>query len=80
MVQRNDLTGFFAIGVKPSGDGYRPDERAALAEAAQKIGFDLHALRIEKAEAEAAARTAENAILRAEIGTLKEVIVASATA
>lgn len=52
MIQRNDLTGFIALGHKPSGDAYRPDERAVLAEAAQKIGLDLHALRIEELESE----------------------------
>jgi len=56
MIQRNDLTGFIALGPKPSGDAYRPDERAALADAAQKAGLDLHALRIEELETEAAAQ------------------------
>ena len=59
MLQRNELTGFVILGLKPSGDAYRPDERQALAEATQKIGADLHALRIEElqqANAELSAR------------------------
>ena len=51
MIQRNDLTGFIALGPKPSGEAWRPDERTALAQAAQQIGLDLHALRIEELEA-----------------------------
>ena len=51
MIQRNELTGFIALGAKPSGDAWRPDERTALGQAAHQIGLDLHALRIEELEA-----------------------------
>lgn len=67
MVQRNDLTGFIALGGTPSGDLYRPDERAVLAEAAQKIGLDLHALRIEELETESAAQKARADTLEAQM-------------
>ncbi len=50
MIQRNDLTGFIVLGPKPGEGAYRPDERAALAQAAYQIGLDLHALRIEELE------------------------------
>jgi hypothetical protein len=40
------------IGAKPSGEDYRPDEQEALAAAAQRIGMDLHALEIDRLEAE----------------------------
>jgi hypothetical protein len=49
---RNELTGFFALGAKPSQDAYRPDEIALLAGAAAKIGLDLQSLRVERLEAE----------------------------
>ncbi|HZV85488.1 MAG TPA: hypothetical protein VFF48_10930, partial [Brevundimonas sp.] len=52
LVQRKDLTGFFVLGPKPSGELYRPDERETLADAAARIGLDLHALRVEALEAE----------------------------
>lgn len=48
MVQRSELIGFVAFGPKPTGDAWRPDETALLAEAAEKIGLDLHALQVEQ--------------------------------
>lgn len=63
MIQRNDLKGFIALGPKAGGDAYRPDERQALADAAHKIGLDLHALRIEELETEAAAQKTRADIL-----------------
>jgi hypothetical protein len=53
MIHRAELTGFAVLGLKPSGDGYRPDERTVLAWAAHQIGLDLHALEIERLEDEA---------------------------
>lgn len=47
IVQRSEITGFFALGAKPSGENYRPDERDALAAAVQKIGHVLDALKTE---------------------------------
>ena len=52
LIQRKDVTGFFAFGPKPAGELYRPDEREALAEAAARVGLDLHALRVEALEIE----------------------------
>lgn len=56
LVQRKDLTGFFVLGPKPSGELYRPDELEILAEAAGRIGLDLHGLRLEALEAESQAQ------------------------
>lgn len=56
LVQRKDLTGFFVLGPKPSGELYRPDELEVLAEAAGRIGLDLHGLRLEALEAESQAQ------------------------
>lgn len=52
MILRTEVRGFVLIGAKPSGEDYRPDEREALAGAAQRIGMDLHALEIDRLEAE----------------------------
>ncbi len=67
MIQRNDLTGFVALGLKPGEEAYRPDERTVLAEAAQKVGLDLHALRIEELETEAANQRQRADILEAQV-------------
>lgn len=53
MIHRAELTGFAILGLKSSGDGYRPDERSVLAWAAHQIGLDLHALEVERLEEEA---------------------------
>ncbi len=53
MIHRAELTGFAVLGLKPSGDAYRPDERTVLAWAAHQIGLDLHALEVERLEQEA---------------------------
>lgn len=52
VIQRKEVTGFFVFGPKPAGELYRPDEREALAEAAARVGLDLHALRVEALEVE----------------------------
>ena len=54
MVHRNALTGIAVLAAKPTGNGYRPDEIEALSHATLQIGLDLHALKIEALEAEAA--------------------------
>ena len=51
MMQRSELNGFVVLGLKPSGDAYRPDERDLLSWAAHQVGLDLHALRVEQLEA-----------------------------
>lgn len=53
MIHRAELTGFAILGLKPSGDAYRPDERTVLAWAARQIGLDLHALQIERLQEQA---------------------------
>lgn len=52
MTHRADLVGVVVVGPKPSGDPYRPDEEAQLAEAVRRVGLDLYALRIEELEAD----------------------------
>jgi hypothetical protein len=52
MLLRTEVRGMILIGAKPSGEDYRPDEQEALAAAAQRIGMDLHALEIDRLEAE----------------------------
>lgn len=52
MILRTEVRGFILIGAKPSGEDYRPDEREALSAAAHRIGMDLHALEIDRLEAE----------------------------
>jgi hypothetical protein len=47
MYHRGTLHGYVLMGIKPSGDDYRPDEIAVLGFAAHQIGLDLHALQIE---------------------------------
>ncbi len=64
MLQRTQLEGFFALGPKPSGDSYRPDEITLLGWAAQQIYLGLTALRIAKMEEDIAA-------LRADVAALK---------
>ncbi|QTC90029.1 hypothetical protein [Brevundimonas goettingensis] len=53
IVQRSEVIGLFALGPKPSGEVFRPDERVLLAEAAHRIGLDLHLLEVERLEIEA---------------------------
>ncbi|TPG42601.1 hypothetical protein EAH79_01610 [Sphingomonas koreensis] len=50
MTHRADVTGFALLGAKPTGDPYRPDEEALLAEVVHRIGLDLYALRVEELE------------------------------
>lgn len=50
MIHRNEISGFFLFGPKANGEVFRPDERTILAEAALKIGSDLHALRVDALE------------------------------
>lgn len=52
MVQRGEVLGFLAVGRKPDGAPYRPDEEQLLAETTQAVGLDLHALRVQELERE----------------------------
>ena len=58
MILRTEVRGMVLIGPKPSGEDYRPDELEALATAAQRVGMDLHALEIDRLEAEVSRLTA----------------------
>ncbi len=50
MRHRAELSGFVRMGLKPSGDSFRPDEREVLAWAVHQTGLDLHALKVEALE------------------------------
>jgi len=52
MSQRGTLSGLVALGPKPTGDSYRPDEQEILAFAARQVGLDIHALRTQALMAE----------------------------
>jgi hypothetical protein len=52
MCHRGVLDGFVLVGSKRRGHSYRPDEFEALAFAANQIGLDLHALRVDTLERE----------------------------
>ena len=51
MTHGQGVTGFAALGSKPTGETYRPDEKEALAHAAHQVGLALHVLRVERLEA-----------------------------
>ncbi len=71
MTHRNALSGMVAVGQKPSGDAWRPDEREVLAWAVLQAGHDLHALKVEQLEADTAALRQTNAILSAQVEMAK---------
>jgi hypothetical protein len=52
MVQRGEVFGFLAVGHKPDRAPFRPDEEMLLADTAQAVGLDLHALRVSELERE----------------------------
>ncbi|QTC90030.1 hypothetical protein IFJ75_12105 [Brevundimonas goettingensis] len=64
---RNELTGAFLLSAKPDEAVWRPDEKALLAEAALRIGLDLHALAVEALKAEKARESQRADILAAEL-------------
>ena len=68
MSHRGVLFGFAALGPRPDGASYRPDEIDVLNWATHQIGLDYHALKVEALEAEAAALRAQNAALSGVIG------------
>ena len=71
MLQRGSLTGFVRMGLKPSGERCRPDERDVLAWATQQIGLDLHALEVERLQTENAVITASRDLLAAKYDDLR---------
>jgi hypothetical protein len=50
MSHRGALNGFLLVGARRSGEAYRPDECEVLGFAAQQVGLDLHALKVELLE------------------------------
>lgn len=52
MTYRNEVVGLVAVGPRPDAEVIRPDQAELLAEAAIKVGLDLHALRVQALETE----------------------------
>lgn len=50
MVHRNEVIGFTVLGGKPTGLAFRPDEMELIGWAANHVGLDLHALKVERLE------------------------------
>ncbi len=67
VIMRADLMGFIALGSKPSGAGYRPDEIEVLGWAVQQIGLDLHTRRVQQLEQ-------ANQVLEIKYNELKSVV------
>ena len=67
MTHRAELDGFILLGLKLSGDSYRPDEIEQLAQAALQIGLDLHALKVGQLQAQTAGQGQEIALLKAQL-------------
>jgi hypothetical protein len=49
LARRGELVGFVRIGEKRNRDLYRPDQIERIARAVRQVGFDLYALRLERA-------------------------------
>ena len=64
MIHRTEVVGVALMGRKPSGFGYRPDEKEVLAFAAHQVGLDLHALKVEALEKRVADQDIELRTLR----------------
>ncbi len=73
MIHRAEVIGVTLLGAKPSGLGYRPDEKEVLAFAAHQVGLDLHALEVERLqEANAELATKYKALRDLTRGVLKD--------
>jgi hypothetical protein len=72
MIHRTEVIGVTLLGAKPSGFGYRPDEKEVLAYAAHQIGLDLHALEVERLQHANAALTKANDTLSAKYNDLRD--------
>jgi len=70
LLRRSELFGALVVGAKLGGEAYRPDEVDNLAHAAQQLGLDLHALRVEQLERRARELEQENARLREQLQSL----------
>jgi hypothetical protein len=71
MSHRSDLQGIVLMGMKATGESYRPDELAVLGFAAHQIGLDHHALKVEK-------YARDNARQQVQIAELREMVLATA--
>ncbi len=67
IIYRTDLTGFIRMGLKPGGEGYRPDECEVLTYAAHSVGLDLHALKVEELEQVQAEQKQQIAVLSGQV-------------
>ena len=67
MANRGVLGGLVLLGPKPGGESYRPDELELLGWAVQQVGFDLHALEVERLRDELDAARNEAQVLRSVI-------------
>ena len=67
VIDHGTLLGFVAVAPKPNGIGYRPDEVAAMASAAQHVGLDLQAMRARQL-------AADNAALEAQVAQLSQIL------
>ena len=74
MLNRNEVTGVALLGSKPSGTVYRPDEIEALSHSTGQVGLDLHALEVERLQAESASQRQENTLLAVEVDTLRRAL------
>jgi len=72
MIHRTEVIGVTLLGAKPSGFGYRPDEKEVLAYAAHQIGLDLHALEVERLQHANASLARANDTLNAKYNDLRE--------
>jgi hypothetical protein len=50
MMHQAALAGFILLGLKPTGEDYRPDEVEVMAWATHQIGLDLQAIRVRELE------------------------------
>jgi hypothetical protein len=73
-IHHGELDGFVLLGLKPNGDGYRPDEQEVLGFAAHQVGLDFRALRMELLEREVAELTVSNRHLQSSNADLRMVI------
>jgi hypothetical protein len=58
LARRGELVGFVRLGEKRSRDVYRPDQIERVSRTVRQVGFDLYALRLERAAGKATPRVA----------------------
>jgi hypothetical protein len=77
MRHRGELTGLMLMAAKPSGDPYRPDERALLGWAAHQVGLDLQALETEQLQEDISRLRQDCAGLTAQLELVRELKAAA---